>query len=166
MARRPSSPRRSSAGPSGLAPAERAFQKVLRSASVREQSTATMRAKLAQAGFDEAVAEGALERAQACGFIDDRRYAEGRVRSALATGKGLRLVERELEELGVALEEVEAYQEHCEEGPSEVSRAVEALARKRFTAKNRAQAAWRFLVQRGYSPDAASSAVRLWIDAE
>lgn len=149
-----------------LAPEERAFQKVARSASIREQSTASMRAKLAQAGFDEAVAEAALQRACACGFVDDRRYAEARVRSALAAGKGLRLVEQELEGLGVALEEVQAYQEHCEEGADEVSRALEVLSRKRFTAKNRWQAGYRFLVQRGFSGDAATSAVRLWIESE
>ena len=125
-----------------LSPEERAFQKVARVVSIREQSTATMRAKLAQAGFEEAVVEGALERARACGF------------------------EQELDALGVGLEEVQAYQEHCEDGGDEVSRALDALARKRFTAKNRWQAGYRFLVQRGYSNDAASSAVRLWIESE
>lgn len=149
-----------------LSPEERAFQKVARVVSIREQSTATMRAKLAQAGFEEAVVEGALERARACGFIDDRRYAEVLVRSAIAAGKGLRLVEQELDALGVGLEEVQAYQEHCEDAGDEVSRALDALARKRFTAKNRWQAGYRFLVQRGYSNDAASSAVRLWIESE
>ena len=86
--------------------------------------------------------------------------------AAIAAGKGLRLVEQELDALGVGLEEVQAYQEHCEDGGDEVSRALDALARKRFTAKNRWQAGYRFLVQRGYSNDAASSAVRLWIESE
>ena len=144
---------------------ERAFQKVVRVVNIREQSTVTMRRKLEQAGFGEAAVEAALERARDAWLIDDRRYAEALVRATLASGKGLRRAERAREGLGIALEEVEAFQDHEQDGgPSEVERAMAVLSRKRFTAKNKREAAYRTLVGKGYASDAASTAARLWAE--
>lgn len=149
----------------GLTEEERAFQKVVRVVNLREQSTATMRRKLEQAGFESEVVESALQRACEAWLIDDRRYAEALVRSALSKGAGLRNVQRELEGLGIALDEVEAFQDHQQEGgATEVDRALELLSRKRFTAKDKRSAAYRALVGKGYSSDAASTAARLWVE--
>ena len=111
----PRSKRRAAAadGAGELPEDERAFQKIVRVVNIREQSTVTMRRKLEQAGFDEEAVETALERACDAWLIDDRRYAEALVRATLASGKGLRSAERELEGLGIALEEVEAFQDHA-----------------------------------------------------
>lgn len=163
---RPKGRRAQAVPPVELSCEERALQKVVRVVNLREQSTATMRRKLEQAGFEASVVDSTLQRAQQIGLIDDRRYAEALVRSTLSSGKGLRHARSQLEALGISLDEVEAYQDHVADGPSEVDRALDLLSRKRFTAKNKRQAAYRTLVGKGFSSDAASSAVRIWSEQQ
>ena len=61
---------------------------------------------------------------------------------------------RKLEQAGFGEAAVEA----------EVERAMAVLSRKRFTAKNKREAAYRTLVGKGYASDAASTAARLWAE--
>lgn len=146
---------------------ERAFQKAMRSAALREQSSAGLMRKLTAAGYSAEASEHAIERARACSAVDDARYAEALVRSALSAGKGLGQVRRELEGLGIDLEEVRAYQDHLEDDAcSEEQRALEALRRRPPRAKQKLPAAYRFLIGKGYSADVASAAARLWFEEE
>lgn len=145
-----------------MPPEERALQKVIRVVNLREQSTVIMRRKLQQAGFEEPVVEATLERACELGLIDDRRYAEALVRSVISSGKGLRFARHELEGLGIDIDDVEAYQDHCADGPSEVERALDLLSRKRFSAKDKRSAAYRALMGKGFSSEVASAAARMW----
>lgn len=145
--------------------AEMAFAKVVRSASAREQSTLKMRRKLEDAGFPEGAVESALARAQRMGAIDDVRYSECLVRSAIAQGKGLGLALKEIESLGVDPYSLESYREHLEEGEdAEVERALDLLRRRPPKAKDRRGAAYRRLVSKGYSPSVASTASRLFVE--
>lgn len=143
--------------------AEKAYQKILRCCTAREQSSLRMERKLAQAGFAPAAVESALARAQRVGVIDDTRYAESLVRSYLAAGKGLREARRELEQLGIDIEEIEAYQEHASLGEeAEVARAQAVLNLHPPRAKNAYAAAYRKLIQKGFSNAIASQAARAW----
>lgn len=143
--------------------AEKAYQKILRCCTAREQSSLRMKRKLAQAGFSPAAVESALARAQRVGVIDDTRYAESLVRSYLAAGKGLREARRELERLGIDIKETEAYQEHASLGEeAEVTRAQAVLNLHPPRAKNAYAAAYRKLIQKGFSNAIASQAARAW----
>ncbi|WP_165054944.1 MULTISPECIES: regulatory protein RecX [unclassified Adlercreutzia] len=145
--------------------ADKAYQKVLRCVSVREQSTARMREKLLRAGFDPAAADHAIERACRAGALDDVRYAEALVRATLAAGKGLRFAEAEIEELGVDVNALDAYRDHLDaDDGDEVARALAAIKARPPRAKNKREAAFRRCVAKGFSADVATSAARIWCE--
>lgn len=152
-----------------LSDEERAFQRVVRMMNASEQSSVKVRCKLAHAGFDEDLVERAIARARACGILDDARYAEVLVRSALSRNKGLRAVSVELEELGIALDEVEAFREQrererCDPSSSDAMRARALLESRPPRAKNLYAAAFRRLMAKGYDTDVATEAARWWAD--
>lgn len=150
-----------------LEPEERAYQKILRLASVRERSTAQLRERLARDGFEPSDIDTALERAERNRVVDDARYAEFYVRSKLACGKGAAGILRELECLGIDPESVEPFQEHCLEGQdAEEERAMELLRRKPPRSKNKREGAFRKLMQQGYSAGVASSVARRWAEEQ
>lgn len=143
----------------------KAWAKVLRSASVREQSTVRMRGKLRQAGFSEDVIEQVLNRAVQSHVIDDNRYSDALVRSAIAQGKGLEIVRREIEELDVPFDDLQAVKDYREnEGANEHARAISVLERFPPTAKNKREAAFRKLLNKGFSVSVAASAARTWTE--
>lgn len=143
---------------------ERAFRKIERLACVREQASEALRRRLTREGFCEEAVEEAVARALACGLVDDLRYADVLVRSRLSQGKGRRGIVAELEDLGIAVEEVASLAEGEEAGDdaSEISRAIALLERKPPRSKNAREAAYRRLVQKGYGSSVASSAARQW----
>lgn len=150
-----------------LSDEERAFQRVLRMLNASEQSSQKVRRKLEHAGYEEVTIERALDRARCCGILDDRRYAEMLVRSALSQNKGFRSVSIELEELGISLEEVSTYQEHQRRGDedplaTDVMRAREVLRAHPPRAKNVRNAAFRKLLAKGYDTDVACEVARWW----
>lgn len=150
-----------------LEPEERAYQKILRMASVRERSTVQLRVRLERDGFDPTAIEAALERAGRNRVVDDARYAEFYVRSKLACGKGAVGILRELEGLGIDPECVEPFQEHCLEGQeAEEERAMELLRRRPPRSKNKRESAFRKLMQQGYSTSVASSVARRWAEEQ
>ena len=151
--------------------AERAFARVVRMLNASEQSSAKVREKLARAGYDDDIIERTVARAQACGIIDDSRYANVLVRSTISQGKGFRFARSELDELGIALEDVVAYQEHEEQTFSEPSlcdddRAMAFLEAHPPRAKNLRDAAFRKLMGKGYGADTAMSVARRWSEAQ
>lgn len=145
---------------------QEAFQKIVRLVRMREQASVTLRQRLAREGFSEEAIDGALARAVACGLVDDRRYADVLVRSRLSQGRGRRGIAAELASLGVDVSEVDAFteQELVGDDSEEIERAVAVLERKPPRSKNRRDAAYRRLVQKGYSSAVASSAARRWCE--
>lgn len=146
---------------------ERAFAKILRCANAKEQSSVKMAEKLARAGHSPEAVHAALSRAMDAHIIDDVRYAEMLIRSALAQGKGLRFVLKEVESLGVEAEGLDAYRSYVEEQgswDSQVERALSVLGRKRCTAKNVQASCYRRLMAKGYGPEVASEAARLFAE--
>lgn len=144
---------------------ERAFRKIERLACRREQASEALRRRLVREGFEEEAVEVALERAMRCGLVDDGRYAEVLVRSRLAQGRGRRGIAAELAGLGIEVETVAALSDGSADDNSEVERALDLLARKPPRARNRRDAAYRRLVQKGFAADAAVTAARLWCEA-
>ena len=142
--------------------ATRAYKKIIKLASYSERSSQMLIDRLTRDGFSPDAAQAALDRAQRVGIVDDRRYAEALLRSRLASGHGRQGIRRELDELGIAPEELEGW--HTEE-PDELARALSFLERKPPTAKNTRDAAYRKLITKGYASDIASSAARIWSES-
>lgn len=143
--------------------AEAAFAKVLRCANARETSTAKMSEKLLRAGFPQNITDAAIHRAVSAGIIDDARYSECLIRSALSQGKGLRFVLQEVSALGVSPEDLDAYQQYLEDDADDmVSRALEVLRRRPPASKNIQAASYRRLMAKGYGHAVASEAARLF----
>lgn len=160
-------PRRE-AGPAGEPEltAERAFQKILRLAATREQSTARLRGRLARDGYAEEAAEEAIARAVRVHAVDDRRYAEALIRMRVAAGKGVEGVLAEIEELGIDPDELEALGEYRAAGEeADVERALALLDRRPPRAKNKREAAYRKLVQQGFGSSTAATAARRWAES-
>lgn len=146
---------------------ELAFERVVRSVSACEQSTAKMRRKLEEAGYPQRSIDHAIEKAVRIGAIDDMRYCECLVRGTLASGKGLRFALKEIEALGVDPYELDAYCEYLdEEDGAEVERALDFLARHPSRSKDQRGAAYRKLMSKGFPSDVASTASRLFVEAE
>lgn len=145
---------------------ERAYQKILRLASVKERSTSELRARLGRDGFDEEATEHALERAERNRVVDDARFADFYVRSKLACGKGSSGIRRDLERLDIDPDCVPSFQERFEEGSdSEEERALAFLERKPPRSKNQREGAFRKLVGQGYSAQVASTVARRWSES-
>lgn len=149
----------------GPAEAERAFRKIERLASAREQASGALRQRLVREGFSQEAVEESLARALSCGLVDDMRYADVLVRSRLSQGRGRQGIAAELAGLGIDPDEVEALAASDEGDEREVERALEVLERKPPRAKNARDAAYRRLAQKGFGASAASTAARLWSEA-
>ena len=143
-----------------LSDPDAAFRKIERLCLVRERASEQLRQRLARGGFEAEAVEAALDRALACGLVDDGRFADVLVRSRLAQGRGRRGIAAELESLGIDADSVEALA-----AAGEVDRALALLDRKPPRAKNRRDAAYRRLAQKGFSASVSSSAARLWCEA-
>ncbi len=140
-----------------------AYQKILRSVSVREQSSARMRDKLSRAGFSDAVIDEALDRAFSSGAIDDKRYSDALIRSTLSAHKGLQFVLREIDELGVDPLSLDSYREYLEQGSeADLSNALQFLNEHPPRSKNIRESAYRKLLSKGYSSSIAVSAARTY----
>ena len=145
---------------------EAAFQKIVRLVNHAEQSSNLLSKRLVRDGFDEAVAEAAIERACRCGMIDDLRYAEMLVHSRINQNKGLASIKRELEDLGIDPDTVEALCEYEEthDAQDEAERALLVLQRRPPRAKNIRESAYRKLVQKGFSSTIASQVARKYVE--
>ena len=146
--------------------AECAFRKIERLSLVREQASAALRTRLRREGFSEQATERALERALACGLVDDTRFAEVLMRSRLSQGRGAQGIEAELARLAIDADTVPGWPEDfAVDDDSEIERALAVLDRKPPRAKNQRDAAYRRLAQKGFGASVASTAARLWTEA-
>ena len=129
-----------------LSDPDAAFRKIERLCLVRERASEQLRQRLARGGFEAEAVEAVL------------------VRSRLAQGRGRRGIAAELESLGIDADSVEALAA-ADDDAGEVDRALALLDRKPPRAKNRRDAAYRRLAQKGFSASVSSSAARLWCEA-
>ena len=144
----------------------KAFKKILKLASIREQASKKLYERLIKDGFSEQAASSALGRAIEAHIVDDKRYAEAYLRTQLAQGKGRRGIERALEQLDIDSPSEEAWQLAYEQfGDDELKRAIALLDRKPPRSKNLREGAYRKLIQKGYSGDVAASAARRWSES-
>lgn len=145
---------------------ERAFRKVERLSLVRERASSELRRRLVREGFTEDVSARAVDRAVACGLVDDLRYAEVLIRTRLAAGRGRYGIESELSTLDIDVSDVPDWPDvFVGSDEDEINRAITLLERKPPRAKNLRDAAYRRLVGKGYSQAAAYSAARLWTES-
>ena len=142
----------------------RRLQKSNACCALREHASTLLRKRLISNGFDEHVAFEAVQRAIDCGLVCDERYADVLVRSRLSQGKGLRGIAFELEQADIDPCSVPAYQDALsnENGPDELTRALRLLDAKPPKAKRTREAAYRKLVQKGYTSSVAASAARIF----
>ena len=144
----------------------KAFKKILKLASIREQASKKLYERLIRDGFSEQAASSALARAIEVHTVDDKRYAEAYLRTQLAQGKGRRGIERALEQLDIDSPSEETWQLAYEQfGNDELKRAIALLNRKPPRSKNLREGAYRKLIQNGYSGDVAASAARRWSES-
>lgn len=144
----------------------KAFKKILKLASIREQASKKLYERLIKDGFSEQAASNALGRAIEAHIVDDARYAEAFMRTQLAQGKGRRGIERALEQLDIDSPSEETWQLAYEQfGNDELKRAIALLNRKPPRSKNLREGAYRKLIQKGYSGDVATSAARRWSES-
>lgn len=128
--------------------------------STRERSLQESQKRLLDKGYQEQVVSLVLERAQACGLLDDQRFAQGLIKDKLAAGWGTRRIEQELYRFGINKEFVEGYPEDFVTEEDQLQNALRALERHHSRSKNPQQAAYRYLISKGYSPDIVTAAIR------
>jgi regulatory protein len=141
----------------------RAFERALKSISVRERTEGEVKAFLQRRGYDAEVIGDVVRSLREEGLVDDagyaRRFAEDR---RLLDRWGNERIARDLERRGIERELVEqALAGHGRDEELEV--AVELLDRRfplPFDGDRERDKAWRMLVRRGYEPELAYSAVR------
>ena len=140
-----------------------AFQKLVELASFREHSTHTMAKRLKRARFSEGAIAAAIERATSAGIIDDRRYADMLIRGRMDSGKGFAPIWREIEQLGIDVESLDAYADYVSlPAEAEHDRAYAFLERHPTRAKNLQNGAYRKLRAQGFSHALAASVAREW----
>jgi len=143
-------------------PQERAREQILRWLEVRARSRRELADRLRAKGHEPEVFEPLLDRLTEAGLIDDAQFAKDRARALLRSkGWGPRKLKADLARHGVQDQDVEAaIQAAYEElSPEEILRR-EALKRfgQAILAPDgdpaRKQKAFRFLLGRGFEPDA------------
>ena len=141
---------------------EKAFAKIQRLSCVRERCQSELGLRLEREGFSSEDVNRAIERAVACGLVDDMRYADVLIRSRLAQGKGRQGIEAELSRVGIDVFLVPGWPEEffSQEDNSEFDRALNLLRRNPPRAKNIRAAAFRKLISKGYSQEIAFEAAR------
>ena len=141
---------------------EKAFAKIQRLSCVRERCQSELKTRLEREGFSPEEVNHAIERALACGLVDDMRYASVLIRSRLAQGKGRQGIEVELSRAGIDVSLVPGWPEEffSQEDDSEFDRALNLLRRNPPRAKNVRAAAFRKLISKGYSQEIAFAVSR------
>lgn len=144
-----------------------ALEKATRLLTAKSRSSAELRRKLAQAGYEAAAIDAALEKLTRAGFLNDEHFARQFARSRLASGKrSTRRVRDELRTKGLDADLVAGAMDDvvADEGVRDADAAL-ALARKKVPALrglDRQVARRRLygvLARRGFSPDVIGRAV-------
>ncbi len=130
---------------------EDAVETALRALRFRDRSSAELAARLEQRGVGEAEREQALETLERVGYVDDERFARNRAEQLAARHAGDALIRHDLEQRGVAAEQVEAALDGLAD---ERGRAAAVVASRGPGAKTA-----RYLASRGFGEDALELAV-------
>ncbi|MCL2825922.1 MAG: RecX family transcriptional regulator [Eggerthellaceae bacterium] len=140
------------------------MQKIARLSAARERSALEVGARLQSAGFDPTEIQAGIDRAKACGIIDDGRFAEALIRGRVSAGKGRQGIELELDGHSIDPESVPGWPGAFGLGDeeSEVARATRLLQAKPPTSANFREAAYRKLIRKGFSSSVAATASRVW----
>lgn len=148
-------------------PRKQAYDRVVFLCSYRDYSREKMRKRLAREHIDSAAAEEALDRAVACGLIDDMRYGEALCAGRMHAGRGSQGIEAELWENHIDPASIEGWpEEYRVRYGSELSRALHQIAIHPPRSKRPRDSAYRRLVGKGFSPAIASEAAGIWWSAE
>ena len=139
---------------------EEAMKSLVRLLAARERSVHEARKRLLEKGYSSESCASALERALACGLLDDQRFAEDLIKDKLAAGWGKHRIDQELYRFGIAKDTLEGYPEAYFLEEEQLQRALNTLERYHTRSKNPQQQAYRYLVGKGYSSSIAAAAVR------
>jgi len=144
-------------------PRKRAFERALKSISVRERTESEVRAFLTRRGYEREVIGDVVRSLREEGLVDDagyaRRFAEDR---RLIDQWGSDRIARDLARRGISLELIEGALARIDMD-DEMATAIQLLDRRfpmPFEGERERDKAWRMLVRRGYQPELAYSAVR------
>ncbi len=142
-----------------------AFKKILMLVNIRDRSVKQIEERLRKEGYPDGTIKEAVDRAISCKILDDLRFAEALIRSRINQGKGSAGIERELKGEGIDIDTVPGWPYEFDVSyDQEYDRALNLLMRKPTRAKNKRHAAYRKLVQAGFSSRVASDASRFWCD--
>lgn len=148
-------------------PREAAFQRIINLCSYHDFSREKMRKRLKREQISDAAAHDALDRAVACGLIDDIRYGEALCAGRMHAGRGQRGIESELWEHHIDPASIDGWPQAYEERYGrEFDRALSVIERHPPRSQNPRASAYRRLVGKGYAPAIASRASRTWWDSQ
>jgi len=140
--------------------ADEAMNALVRLVAARERSVQETNKRLLEKGYSQDATSSAVERALSCGLLDDQRFAKDLIKDRLAAGWGRRRIESDLYRFGINKGEVEGYPEAFFSDDEQLEQALLILKCHRTRSKNPRQAAYQYLVSKGYSSNVASIAVR------
>ena len=130
---------------------ESALAVATRALARRDFSERGLRERLRRAGVTAAEAEDALEALLQAGLVNDGRFALSRAQSLADRGKGNAAIRYDLEQQGLAAEEVEAALASLEPERERAERVIERRGGGPATA--------RLLAGRGFAEEAVEAAV-------
>ena len=140
---------------------DEAMNSLVRLLATRERSIYEAYKRLSEKGYSADASSTAIERAMACGLLDDQHFADALIHDKVAAGWGKRRIELELFRFGIAQESIEGYPQDFFSEEDQLAKALELLRRHHSRAKNPRQAAYRYLVRKGYSSEIASLAIKI-----
>ena len=144
-------------------PRQRAFERALKSISVRERTESELREFLTRRGYERDVIGDVVRALLEEGLVDDAGYARRFAEDKRQIDQwGTDRIARDLARRGVGLDLIEGALAGIDAG-DELATAVELLDRRfpmPFDGDRERDKAWRMLVRRGYQPELAYSAIR------
>lgn len=133
---------------------------VVRSLSVKAQSTAEIEKKLAARDVPAGIAREAIERVAGYGYLDDETLAGQLTRGMLRRGYGRRRAEQKLRERGLRGPCAAAALDEAYGGKDEAALARDVLGRRPVVDDADRRRALAFLARRGFTASAAWAAIR------
>lgn len=133
---------------------------VVRSLSVKAQSTAEIEKKLAARDVPAGIAQEAIERVAGYGYLDDAALAGQLARGMRNRGYGRRRAEQKLRERGLRGDSATGALDEAYGERDEAALAREALGRRSVADDADRRRALAFLARRGFSAAASWAAIR------
>lgn len=137
----------------------RAMDKIAALVNVRERTAKECRIRLAEAGFEDGLTQEVVDRALACGLIDEQRYAAAFIKGKVRQGWGKKKILMRLQEDGVGTDTIQACSQYFASPQEEYERALFELAKRSVNSKNPRATLTRRLLQKGYSAELTNRAV-------